>query len=102
MFAKNHVPCHWRISGSPLEPRYRFPITYPLQSIIAVDDTPQKHARNFGNLVKVTEYLGQPDDDELLHLVTFLEQLKDVPNVRVVEKRGWQRKVRRHVIENGA
>ena len=75
---------------------------YRLESIIAVDDTPQKHGKNFGNLVAVTEYVGQALDDELLHLISYLEYLKTVPNIRTVEKRGWRKSVQSHGARDGA
>ncbi|HJY78276.1 MAG TPA: HAD family hydrolase [Burkholderiales bacterium] len=75
---------------------------YRLESIIAVDDTPQKHRKNYGNLVTVKEYAGQAEDDELLHLISYLEYLKTVPNVRAVEKRGWRKSIQARGVENGA
>lgn len=63
---------------------------YPLESIIAVDDTPAKYARSYGNLVTVREFLGERDDAELPLLAQYLVQLADVPNVRAVEKRNWR------------
>ena len=75
---------------------------YRLESIIAVDDTPKKYGKNFGNLVAVNEYVGQALDDELLRLISYLEYLKTVPNVRTVEKRGWRRITQARSVENGA
>ena len=69
---------------------------YPLESIIAVDDTPSKYAKSYGNLVAVREYLGDRSDNELLLLLSYLRQLASVPNIRKVEKRFW----RKHVQEN--
>ena len=66
---------------------------YPLEHIIAVDDTPAKHARSYGNLVAVREFLGDPADTELPLLAAYLKQLATVPNVRVVEKRRWREQV---------
>jgi len=63
---------------------------YPLESIIAVDDTPSKYARSYGNLVTVREFLGDRSDAELPLLAAYLAQLAEVPNVRSVEKRGWR------------
>lgn len=63
---------------------------YSLESIIAVDDTPAKHARGYGNLVQVHEYTGGTDDDELHRLQAYLAWLAAVPNVRAIEKRGWR------------
>lgn len=66
---------------------------YALEQVIAVDDTPRKHEQNYGNLVRVREFLGDPADDELLRLEAYLLWLEHVPNVRAVEKRGWQWKI---------
>jgi TFIIF-interacting CTD phosphatase-like protein len=66
---------------------------YALEGIIAVDDTPSKHARNFGNLVTVEEFVGAESDRELLLLMPYLAQLAKVANVRTVEKRRWRAQV---------
>ena len=63
---------------------------YRLESVIAVDDTPEKYERSFGNLVTVREFLGDPADVELKLLSTYLRQLASVSNVRAVEKRLWR------------
>lgn len=68
---------------------------YRLESIIAIDDTPAKYARSFGNLVTVSEFTGEVHDDELLHLMHYLEQLAGVANVRTIEKRHWRRSIER-------
>ena len=65
---------------------------YRLENVLIVDDTSAKLERHYGNLVRVTEWLGDSDDSELLALTAYLLELKDVPNVRKVEKRGWQRR----------
>jgi RNA polymerase II subunit A small phosphatase-like protein len=62
---------------------------FPIEHIIAVDDTPEKLQRQYGNLVRVLPFLGNPADTEMLKLMSYLETLKTVPNVRTVEKRGW-------------
>lgn len=69
---------------------------YRLESIIAVDDTPAKYAANFGNLVTVREFLGDPADTELPLLSRYLDRLALVPNVRAVEKRGWREDTGHH------
>jgi carboxy-terminal domain RNA polymerase II polypeptide A small phosphatase len=66
---------------------------YALEQVIVVDDTAKKHERNYGNLVCVHPFEGQLDDNELLHLTTFLEILVGVDDVRVVEKRGWRHRL---------
>ena len=68
---------------------------YSLESIIAVDDTPAKYARSYGNLVTVREFVGDRSDAELPLLAAYLAHLVDVPNVRSVEKRNWREHVRR-------
>ena len=64
---------------------------FALESIIAVDDTPFKYRRSYGNLVCVSEFLGDSGDTELRWLADYLATLADVANVRRVEKRGWRR-----------
>jgi RNA polymerase II subunit A small phosphatase-like protein len=67
---------------------------YRLERVIAVDDTPSKHAYNYGNLVRVDEYLGQNEnDDELLWLMPYLDRLATAPNVRRIEKRCWRERL---------
>lgn len=63
---------------------------YRLEEMIMVDDTPRKLARNYGNLVRINEWLGEQSDRELLLLIQYLDYLKNVENIRKVEKRGWQ------------
>jgi len=58
-----------------------------------VDDSARKHERNYGNLVTVRPFEGDPADDELVHLERYLLALADVPNVRAIEKRGWRNRV---------
>lgn len=61
-----------------------------LEQTLAVDDSANKHERNYGNLVRVRPFFGEQDDKELLLLIEYLKTLVDVPNVRAVEKRGWR------------
>ncbi len=68
------------------------PRGFLLADMIILDDTPQKLVRNYGNLVRVTEWLGDRGDRELAYIQALLLELKDVPNIREVEKRGWLRK----------
>jgi len=67
-------------------------IGYTLERVIVIDDTAEKYERNYGNLVRVSPFEGQPEDNELVYLVRYLDMLADVDNVRVVEKRGWRHK----------
>lgn len=62
---------------------------YELNRIVGVDDLPETYKNNYGNLVVVQEFLGQPDD-ELLKLKDYLIALSALPNFRDVEKRYWR------------
>ena len=64
---------------------------YDLRKVVAVDDTPQKYARSYGNLVVVKPFEGDRSDDELIYLAPYLQRLAGEPDVRRVEKRGWRR-----------
>jgi len=66
---------------------------FPLERVLMVDDTPGNLARQYGNYVRVTPYLGDEDDRELALLARYLRELHGVENVRSVEKRGWQQRV---------
>lgn len=63
---------------------------YPLTQIIGVDDSPEKYARNYGNLVRVSPFEGELNDDELGLLWPYLLWLSQQPDVRAIEKRGWR------------
>ena len=61
---------------------------YDLSRVLVVDDSPEKLARNYGNLVRVPPYTGEADN-VLEKLSSFLQELADEPDVRPIEKRGW-------------
>ncbi len=63
---------------------------FDLSQVLVVDDTPSMLARNYGNLVRVVPYRGEIDDRELELLWPYLLELKEAPNVRAIEKRGWR------------
>lgn len=65
---------------------------YDERRILFVDDSPEKLARSYGNLVAVRPFFGDPQDRELELLERYLEQLGPLDNVRTIEKRGWQRR----------
>src|SRR5215813_9286309 len=48
---------------------------YDLEQVIVVDDTVQKHERNYGNLISVKEFTGDANDNELLLLENYLEKI---------------------------
>jgi RNA polymerase II subunit A small phosphatase-like protein len=63
---------------------------YDLNRVLIVDDTPAKAKRNYGNVIYPSEYQGQVHDNELVLLLAYLLQLKDIKNVRSIEKRDWR------------
>lgn len=66
---------------------------YKLENVIVVDDMPQMWRESYGNLVRVKPYFGELEDDELEKLKLYLNILKNVENVRKVEKRNWRNSV---------
>ena len=66
---------------------------YNLDRVLVVDDTPGKHARNYGNLVRVEPFHGEADDRELPSLMPYLLGLATAHNVRAVDKRGWRNRL---------
>ncbi len=64
-----------------------------LESVIIVDDSPEQWRDSYGNLVRVKKFLGETQDKELQLLIKFLAKLKNVENIRKIEKRGWKSKI---------
>ncbi|KOR32581.1 hypothetical protein TI05_06405 [Achromatium sp. WMS3] len=64
---------------------------YRLEEVIMIDDTPSKLRKNYGNLIAIDEFCAQENDFELLRIMKYLEDLKSVPNIRTIEKRGWKK-----------
>ena len=62
---------------------------YDLRRVLCVDDSPEKYERSYGNYIRVPEYCGDLEDDILPRLFTYLSVLRNVADVRRVEKRGW-------------
>jgi TFIIF-interacting CTD phosphatase-like protein len=67
---------------------------YNLEQVIIVDDTPIKLERNYGNLIRVKEFIGEQTDHELVFLTKYLEILQKENNLRSLEKRNWKSKVK--------
>ena len=63
---------------------------YSLNEVLMIDDTFSKLERNYGNYIGVLPFEGDPADHELEKLQAYLARLKDVENVRSVEKRNWR------------
>ena len=66
---------------------------FRLEKTLIVDDTPFKSKNNYGNAIYPKEYKGDLEDDELKYLSKYLKTLKNVNNVRVIEKRGWKSQI---------
>ncbi len=67
---------------------------FDLERTLIIDDTPHKSQENYGNAIYVAEFKGDQDDNELLELTEYLAILKQVANVRKVEKRNWKEKLK--------
>lgn len=67
---------------------------YILEKILIVDDTPHKSKDNYGNAIYPEEFKGEINDEELDKLSKYLDTLKDVLNVRHIEKRNWRNKIK--------
>lgn len=66
---------------------------YDLNSVVVVDDSPEKWRSAYGNLVRVKPFFGEIEDDELKHLIVYLERLKKIENIRRLEKRNWRNRL---------
>ena len=63
---------------------------FKLEQIIIVDDSPEKSRSNYGNAVYIEPFVGDRNDRELTYLYDYLLTLKEVSNIRTIEKRGWR------------
>lgn len=63
-----------------------------LDKVIAIDDKRESYLENFGNLIQIPPFQGDLNDTYLLKLHKFLEDIKDVEDIRNIEKRGWLNK----------
>ena len=63
---------------------------YALEQVLFVDDSPLVHMLNYGNLVPVQPFRGDPRDQELSLLGPYLLKLKQKENFRRIEKRFWR------------
>jgi carboxy-terminal domain RNA polymerase II polypeptide A small phosphatase len=64
---------------------------YRLERVLIVDDSPEKLEKNYGNLVRVRPFEGDPHDRELEALGEYLSSLRETNDVRRIEKRFWRR-----------
>ena len=61
---------------------------YDMERVLMVDDKPE-HIDSYGNVIKMPPFYGDTDDTYLLKLIEYLKEIKDEPNYRKIEKRGW-------------
>lgn len=66
---------------------------YKLESVIVVDDSSNVWQSSYGNLVRVNKFEGNEEDNELKILPMYLEKLKNVENIRSIEKRNWRNRI---------
>jgi carboxy-terminal domain RNA polymerase II polypeptide A small phosphatase len=67
---------------------------YLLSDVIIVDDLRETFQKNYGNAILVSKYSGEEEDEELYLLLKFLKSLRDVDDVRKIDKRGWKDKIK--------
>ncbi|HZN33594.1 MAG TPA: HAD family hydrolase [Pirellulaceae bacterium] len=63
---------------------------FSLDRVLVMDDSPEKHERNYGNLVPVRPFFGDQADTELRDITPFLDRLQRCEDVRKIEKRNWR------------
>jgi carboxy-terminal domain RNA polymerase II polypeptide A small phosphatase len=66
---------------------------HDLSRVVAIDDSPEKYLRNYGNLIRVDPWEGDPSDVQLADLAQYVRWLGSHDDVRRVEKRGWSRQM---------
>ena len=64
-----------------------------LERLLIIDDTPTKVRNAYGNAIYPRVFDGSPDDEELALLGRYLLIIKDVENVRSIEKREWREQI---------
>lgn len=60
-----------------------------LRRALIVDDLERNCQRNYGNAIYIKSFEGDQNDRELYRLASYLVTIKDLDNVRSVEKRDW-------------
>lgn len=61
---------------------------WSLNDVLIVDDVGETSSKNYGNLIQIKPFY-HGDDNELLKLIKYLKKIKNEPNYRRIEKRGW-------------
>ena len=63
---------------------------WDLADMLMLEDKPENLCRHYGNVIRIDPFTGNLADRELKRLMPLLLELKQVGNVRRVEKRGWK------------
>ena len=63
---------------------------FSLERVLMIDDTGKMLGRQYGNLLPISPFLGDPSDRELLDVLPFLDWIRDQPSFRSIEKRDWR------------
>jgi carboxy-terminal domain RNA polymerase II polypeptide A small phosphatase len=66
---------------------------FSLDNIVAVDDSPEKLKRQYGNLIRIKPFYDDLNDQELHKLTLFLPNILNTKDIRKLEKRNWRNKV---------
>lgn len=64
-----------------------------LSRVLMIDDDPRALRRNYGNLIRISPYLGEADDAELGAARRYLKSLLETADVRQIEKRAWRQRI---------
>lgn len=64
------------------------------QQTLIIDNTPRVCRKNYGNAIYVPTFNGEQDDTVLPDLIKYLDTIKDVKNVRTIEKRHWRNTIK--------
>lgn len=62
---------------------------FDLNKVLIIDDIQKTAVNNYGNLIRIKPFESNLNDTELLKLISYLEIIKNEPNYRRIEKRGW-------------
>jgi RNA polymerase II subunit A small phosphatase-like protein len=63
---------------------------WDMSKVLMIDDKPE-HIDSYSNVIKIKPFYGDPSDKELLDLIKYLDNIKDKPDFRKIEKRGWNK-----------
>ncbi|WP_299683009.1 HAD family hydrolase [uncultured Dokdonia sp.] len=66
---------------------------YTIERMLIVDDSPEKTKDNYGNAIYINPFEGNQEDHELQLLLKYLSSIKELENIRNLEKRGWRNQV---------